>query len=208
MGQVLTLSEPALELMLYGSKTGIMNNYLQRQMQTIQPAFNEFSNRIYNTIQTSYNFINDKLTQYGLLNELHQNGVQALDNCYQELHSFTDLQNANFTMQRWVMAHPQVRQLYIDQNLDGYSNSYENVFGKNQGEQDYNYRRVMDGALESTDDHWVYKHYLEDILPGDKELDHYEKSIIRNTYGTIDHLLSTCNFDFTNPSPEHTKINR
>ena len=61
MGQVLTLSEPALELMLYGSKAGIMNNYLQRQMQNIQPAFNEFSNRIYNTIQTSYNFINDKL---------------------------------------------------------------------------------------------------------------------------------------------------
>ncbi len=208
MGQVLTLSEPALELMLYGSKAGIMNNYLQRQMQTIQPAFNEFSNRIYNTIQTSYNFINDKLTQYGLLNELQQNGVQALDNCYQELHSFTDLQNANFTMQRWIMTHPQVRQLYIDQNLDGYSNSYENVFGKNQGEQDYNYRRVMDGALESTDDRWVYKHYLDDILPGDKELDHYEKSIIRNTYDTIDHLLSTCNFDFTNSSPEHTKINR
>ena len=208
MGQVLTLSEPALELMLYGSKAGIMNNYLQRQMQNIQPAFNEFSNRIYNTIQTSYNFINDKLTQYGLLNELQQNGVQALDNHYQELHSFTDLQNANFTMQRWVMAHPQVRQLYIDQNLDGYSNSYENVFGKNQGEQDYNYRRVMDGALESTDDRWVYKHYLDDILPGDKDLDHYEKSIIRNTYDTIAHVLATCNFDFTNPSPEHTKINR
>lgn len=208
MGMVLSISEPALDMVLYGSKAGVLNNYLMRQMQSLTPAFNDFSARIYNSIQSSYNFINDKLTQYGLMNQLEAQGVQALDNYYQELTSFTQLQEANLTMQRWVMAHPQVRQLYLDQNLDGYSGTYQNVFGKDVGEQDYNYRRAMDGALESTDDHWVVKHYLDELLPGDKEPQHYEKVKIRHTYDAIDHILSTCKFDFTLKSDEPVKINR
>lgn len=208
MGMVLSISEPALDMVLYGSKAGVLNNYLMRQMQSLAPAFNDFSTRIYNSIQSSYNFINDKLTQYGLMNQLEAQGIQALDNYYQDLTSFTQLQEANLTMQRWVMAHPQVRQLYLDQNLDGYSGSYQNVFGKDVGEQDYNYRRAMDGALESTDDRWVVKHYLDELLPGDKELQHYEKTKIRHTYDTIDHILSTCKFDFTLKSDEPVKINR
>lgn len=209
MGVVLSVSEPALDAYLYGgSNSGILNNYLANQMAQIQPAFNAFSQRIYDSIASSYNFINDKLVQYGILNQLQSQGLQALDNYYMTLSSFQDLQNANLTMQRWVMAHPVVRQLYLDQNIDGYSNSYQNVFGKDVGENDYNYRRIMDGALVDGDDCWVVKYYLDDLMPGDREPNHYEKTQVRNTYDTIDHFLATCKFDFTSTSEEPPKINR
>lgn len=208
MGQVLRISEPALDHVLYGNKSDLMNNYLMQQMQQVRPAFNEFSQRIFQNLQTSYNFINDKLVQYGILNQLHSQGVQVVDNYYAELNSFTALQNANLTMQRWVMSHPEVRQLYIDQNLDGYSETYKNVFGKGVGEQDYNHRRVMDGVVQDNDNGWVIKHYIDDLLPGDKELTHYEKVQILHTYDAIDHILSTCKFDFTVNSETPPKINR
>lgn len=208
MGQVLRISEPALDLVLYGNKSDLMNNYLVQQLQQVRPAFNEFSQRIYQNLQNSYNFINDKMVQYGLLNQLQSQGVQVVDNYYAELNSFTAIQNANLTMQRWVMSHPEVRQLYLDQNLDGYSETYKNVFGKGVGEQDYNYRRVMDGVVQDNDNGWVIKHYIEDLMPGDKELDHYEKVQILHTYDAIDHILSSCKFDFTVNSEAPPKINR
>lgn len=202
------MSAPALDLVLYGNKSDLINNYLVQQMQQVKPAFNEFSNRIYQNLQNSYNFINDKLVQYGILNQLHQQGVQVVDNYYMELNSFTALQNANLTMQRWVMSHPEIRQLYVDQNLDGYSETYKNVFGKGVGEDDYNYRRVMDSVVQDTDNGFVIRHYIEDLLPGDKELNHYEKVQILHTYDAIDHILSSCKFDFTVKSEEPIKINR
>lgn len=208
MGMVINVSEPALDLMLYGNKSNILNNYLTQQMQRVQPTFNEFSNRIYTALQNSYNFVNDKMIQYGILNQLNQQGVQVQDDYFRELLSFQDLQQANLTMQRWVMSHPQLRQYYLDQNIDGYSDTYNNVFGKGVGEADYNYRRVMDGALiDNDDDTFTIKWYNEDLLEGDVPLNHYQQVRIRNTYDAIDHVLKTCKFDFTNVSEEPSKIN-
>lgn len=205
---VLNISEPGADLLMYGNKAPILTNYLMNQMQNIKPAFNEFSNKIYTSLQNSFNFVNDKMIQYGLMNQLANQGVQILDNYFVDLMSFQDLQNANVTMQRWVMAHPDIRQLYINQDIDGYSETYKNVFGKNTGENDYNYRRVMDGVLVDNEDGFVIRNYLEDLLPGDKELDHYEKVRVLHTYDTIDWILNSCKFDFTCKSDQPSKINR
>lgn len=208
MGMVLSLSEPSVDMLLYGDKSNFLAGYLTNQMQQIGPAFNEFSQRVYNSIQNSYNFITDKLTQYGIRNELSAAGVNVLDNQYMELLSWQALQQANPTMQRWIMSHPRVRQLYVDQNVDGYSDQYKNIYGKGVAEEDYNYRRVMTGVIQDSGKYSVVKHFFEDLLPGDRELDHYEKNIILNTYSAIDWVLDNTAFDFTCVSEEPTKINR
>lgn len=208
MGNVVRIPAPALDMVLYGNnQTSILNSYLTQQMQNIRPGFNEFSNRIFQSLQNTYNFVNDKLIQYGLMHQLQSQGVKVVDNYYMELNSFTALQTANPTMQRWVMSHPQVRQMYVDQNIDGYSGTYKNVFGKGVGEEDYNYRRVMDGVVQDTENGFIIKTYVDDLLPGDKELDHYEKVQILHTYDAIDHILSTCKFDFTVNSEDPIKRN-
>ena len=208
MGQVLNLSESALDMALYGNKAPILNNYLQQQMSQLQPAFNSFANRIYDSIQSSYNWINDRMVQYGILNQLSQAGVSAIDNYYTDCLSFQQLQDANTTMQRWIMCHPQLNQYYLDQNIDGYTGSYQNVFGKGVGEDSYNYRRLTDEVLIDKDDTWQVNYYLEDLLPGDKELNHYEKVKGLHTHDCIDWILETCQFDFTNVTNSTAKINK
>lgn len=209
MGQIINISEPGMDYLLYGDKGNIVSNYLIQQINTLPKVFNEFTERVYSNLNSSYNFINDKLTQYGILNDIKNNsGLNIVDNYYQELLTFTQLQQANLTMQRWVMAHPQVREMYIKQNIDGYSETYKNVFGKEVGEEDYNYRLVMDGVITSTDDHWVVKHYIDDLLPGDKELSHTEKTTILNTWEAVNHMLGTSDFDFTLKSDTPCKFNR
>ena len=136
MGQVITVSEAALPMVLYGDKSQVVGNYIMQQLGQMPQVFNEFSQRVYDSLLTSYNFINDKLTQYGIRNEIQNSGLQIVDNYYEDLMSFQRLQEANLTMQRWIMAHPQVRQMYVDQNLDGYSSTYKNISGKETGEED------------------------------------------------------------------------
>lgn len=208
MGIVLNISEPALDHVLYGDKSQVVGNYLAMQLQNLPPAFNDFTQRVYNSVQNTYNYVTDKLTQYGILNQLQQQGVQSVGNYYMQLDSFQQLQEANVTMQRWVMSHPELRQHYLDQNLDGYSEEYNNVFGNGIGVNDYNYRRVMDGVPVDYDDHFTVNYYLEDLMEGDRELDHYEKTLILHTYDTIDWLLRTEKFDFTVNTESPPKINK
>lgn len=208
MGQVLNISAPALDHVLYGDKSQVVANYLANQLQSLPPAFNDLSQRVYGAMQSSYNYVTDKLTQYGILNQLQEAGVQGVDNYYTGLYSFQQLQEANLTMQRWVMSHPDVRNLYLEQNIDGYSESYNNVFGNGVGVEDYNYRRVMDGVPVDHDSRFTVTHYLEDLLSGDRELDHHEKSLILHTYDTIDWLLKEGDFDFTVDSEAPPKINK
>lgn len=210
MGIVVNVSEPGLDYMLYGNKSELIGSYIANQMAAIQPGFNDFSRRVYQSLQNSYNFVTDKLTQYGIMNQIAQQGIMVTDNYYQELLTFQALQHANPVMQRWVMAHPVVRQMHLDQDIDGYSETYKNVFGKGVGEEDYNYRRVMDGVLTDDKDGETstVKFYLEDLMPGDKELDHYEKARVLHTWDAIDHILTTSQFDFTLTSEELVKRNR
>ena len=108
-----------------------------------------------------------------------------------------------------MLAHPTVRQLYLDQNLDGYSDTYKNVFGKDVGDKDYNYRRVYDGVLQDVaDGGWVVKNYHDELMPGDKLLDRFERNTILHTHDVIDWLLETSNWDFTHPGDNPVKINR
>lgn len=208
MGQVINVSEAGIDYVLYGDKSNIVSNYLYNQMQAIPQVFNDFGRKVYDGLVTSYNYVNDQLTKYGILNEIKNNGINIIDNYYSSIYNFTDLQNANVLMQRWIMANPNVRTLYLNQDIDGYSSTYQNTFGKDIGEADYNYRRVMNGVLAENDTSGYVKHYYEDLLPGDKELNHFEKIQVLDTWNCIDWLLETSSFDFTCKSKTPVTINR
>lgn len=208
MGIVVDVPQAGMDYVLYGDKSNLISGYLYNQLQALPKAFNAFSERVYNNLTTSYNFINDKLTQYGIMNQIQSNGVKIVDNYFEQLTTFQQLQNANLVMQRWVMANPQMKELYNNQNLDGYSDTFKNVSGKGVGESDYNYRMVMDGVVTPTDDGFIIKNYLEDHLLGDKELSTFEKTKILNTWDAIDWILETSKYDFTVKSESPVKMNK
>lgn len=209
MAVVTTIPEAGLGYRLYGDNTQVVSNFLERQLLQMPQAFTDFAQRVYSAVQNSYAYVNDTLTKFNIMARVDQSGT-AFQNHYEVLSTFEQLQNANPTMQRWVMSHPETRQLYLDQNLDGYSGQYHNVFGKGVGENDYNWRRVMDSVLvhpETSDDSYV-RRYHEDLIMGDTELNHRKKKVVLDTWNTMDLLLHEGDFDFTCKSQEPVKINR
>lgn len=210
MGIVVDIPEAGLDYVLYGNKNNILTSYLHNQIQQLPSSFNEFSNRIYNNLTQAYNFVNDRLLQYQIYNSLKSSNMVIVNNSLVEILSFTELQNANLTMQRWVMAHPEVRQMYVNNNVDGYSDTYKNVHGSSVESNHYDYRRVMTDVLRDSDGEysWSFTHYDDVLEIGDRELEHFEKVQIINTWQGIDWLLSTCKFDFTCKSEELVPINK
>lgn len=210
MGMVITMSEPTMNLALYGDRSGFLQNYLSNQLQQLGPNLNAFGQRIYDAMQTSYNFVTDQLVRYGLRSELQSSGISAVDNYYEPLLDWQALQNANATMQRWVMANPTVRQLYLDQNIDGYSGEYVDISGSGIADTDYNYRLVMSGVIQDVGDgdEYVIKHYFQDLLPGDRLLDHFEKEVILDSWAASEWLIENCKFDFTCKSETPVEINK
>ena len=78
-------------------------------------------------------------------------------------------------MQRWIMANPDVRKLYHEQRIDGYSDTYEDIHENSIGESHYDYRRVMNGIVVDNDDEeadygWSSVTYFEDLAEEDREL--------------------------------------
>jgi len=106
------------------------------------------------------------------------------------LESLEQLQAASPLMMRWAMSQPDLRALHIQQRCHGYGELYTTDFSPNQvGEEDYNWRRVMDGVVVMDEidgqSSWYSRQYAEDLLPGDRELDTFERLDIIRTWDII-----------------------
>ncbi len=110
-------------------------------------------------------------------------------------------QNASSTMQRWIMANPEIRTLYLKQRCDGYNETYINRYGDKIGEDHYDYRRVMDGiGVEQNNGDIVFTEYIEELHSGDRDLSLVEQTDIINSWNTTNLLLSLWKDDPTNPN--------
>ena len=202
MGMVINVPEGGVDYLLYGDKRGVITNYLYNQLQQLPQTLTDFGKTVYNNVLSSYNYMTDVFTQSNILNQITNQNVSIAGNYVQELNSFYALQSANITMQRYVMANPTIRQPYIDQNCQGYSETYVDLFKGQVGAEHYDYRRVTDGMLMSTPEGWQVSYYDERLEVGDRELDFNDKAKILATWDAMDWMVENCKFDFTNSNGE------
>lgn len=107
------------------------------------------------------------------------------DSYMKHLCSVEELQTAPIIMQRYLMAQPDIRSLYHKGHCDGYSDTYVDMEPGLVGEQHYDYRRVMDGVVEETETGWGWTEYFEDLIPGDAELDDFDRGMILRSWDQL-----------------------
>lgn len=113
--------------------------------------------------------------------------------------SLVGLQTANPYMQRWIMAQPELRQRYLNQEVEGYGESYTNLHGNAVGERHYDYRRVMDGMGTIDEEGLHYTTYHEAIAEGERELTVFEKVDILRTWNAVQKYLDEGEDDPSSP---------
>lgn len=203
-----TIPQGALDYVMYGDNSSVVSNYLQTQMQSMHRFINPITDKIYNAMQASYDYVNNQIVKSGIMNSLRTQGVAVNNDYFSILKTVHDLSSANVTMQRWVMANPIVKKHYLEQNLDGYSDSYTNVFGKDIGENDYNYRMVMSGVVVDTDEYTGYSMYYDQPYPGDRKISYEEKMTVLATWDHMEQILNSSNIDFTHQTNSQARINK
>lgn len=112
------------------------------------------------------------------------------------------IQQAGQKMQRWIMACPEVRQMFHRQQCDGYSNSYVDVAPDSVGKEHYDWRRVNTGIVVETPDdpdyEWSNMCYLDESAD-DVELSLQEKMDVLSTWDIIKTMMVPGKEDPTSP---------
>ena len=157
---------------------------------------------------TAQSFFNQAASLYTMISS--SDAVQALrnltvkaENAWQSntisyLNNLEQIQCAPLVMQRYLMAQPDVRKMYLNGEVSGYGESYENLHGDGVGVQHYDWRRVMDGIATINDDSVQFTQYVEDTRD-DAELTVFEKVDILRTWNVLQAELSAGEQDPTSP---------
>ena len=189
----------AFDALVFGHTSPDTLNYLRNQSSMFETTLSEHGKRLMTKAREAVEFFNGSNAIDFARRVLTSSKVSSNIEYVKYLSSLEEMQKASNTMQRWVMANPNVRQMYFDQKLDGYYESFINIHGTDIKDTHYDYRRVMDGVIQITDDDYYYTEYFEDLLPGDRDLTFKEQIDIIHTWSNMDLILALGKDDPTSP---------
>lgn len=104
------------------------------------------------------------------------------------------LQTANYRMQRYLAAFPLYREKAQRQLADCFSETYYDAHPGDIGVDHYDYRRVMDGMFRTEkgsdgEDLIIREVYYEQLIEGDRDLDHSEQQDILDSWDVMQRLM-------------------
>lgn len=199
------ISPEAHDLMIYGDNSQSQVDYLQMQMQMMGSYMGDTQNRLMDIASNSYNYALNLVDNYDLMNELHQTGMVQMPNEFSVLNTLESIQNANPLMMRYIMAEPMVRAMWQNGELYGYGDNYNNFtapMSTGVGNEDYDYRRVMDGMFvmdPGIEDTYYREHFHEALMEGDRQLTLAEKLCVMETWDNMRAMIADSDIDFTKP---------
>lgn len=127
-------------------------NYLQSVRENYQ-------NRLATGARDFYGSIVERVTgyDYDKLKYMAQAVVRTVDNMWmddviQPLYEIGHYQHAPQQMVRWLMAEPNIRQLYHNGEAEGYGERYVDANPGMIGEDHHDWQVVMDGVVEEDED--------------------------------------------------------
>lgn len=179
-----------------GSEMFSMLAYQEKHPDTVafvRSQFENISNTLTDAGRMFYHGLRDSFERANSSDAMRRArlAMQKVKNVFQpdivtSMFDLVEIQAAQFQMQRWIMAMPQLRQMYHEQRVDGYSESYIDMAPGQVGEDHYDYRRVMHGMVQDDPENdWKATFYLDEILPGDRELNFDEQIDILNTWDVV-----------------------
>ena len=107
------------------------------------------------------------------------------------LGTMAQLQNAGLTMQRWLMANPNLRGTWQKGRCDGYSDTYVDMEPGAIGANHTDYCKVMNGMMQTNEEGHCYSvTYFDAIVDGREELQLDQKIDIQHGWDWSDYYLA------------------
>ncbi len=174
-------------------------NWLNQRSEALMSTVSATTQNWFNKARTFYTSISESDAIQALRNLSVKADVSWKGNNIHMCNSIEMVQTANPIMQRYIMAEPRLRDMYLNQSVEGYAGSYENHHGDALGVAHYDYRRVTDGIVMIQDEHAIVNEFYELIPDTDKELDIFQKADVIRTWNMVNRALDTAEMDPTSP---------
>lgn len=191
MAMVLTGGHDTYSALMYGmpdpNVTNFIQQYNQYAPQTLLPAAHQF----FDQMKQNYRSFDENLTLRS-----SKAAIRKMANLWQidgivPLETMERMQQASPTMQRWIMACPEIRQEYHAQRCDGYSGSYIDYEPFATRESHYDYRCATNGIyLPDKNQNLVATTWIEELYPGDSVLSFHDQMDIEQTWHYARMLLA------------------
>lgn len=185
----------AFDALVYGEQHPGTVDYLRSQIPNVTGTLTEAARKFYDSARATFEHFNSNAAINFARTAIQQltggTGVDVARVVY--LSELEQQRNASVYMQRFLMANPVVRARYLDQRLDGYSDSYINFHGLDVGWKHYDFQVVKDGLMEIDEEgnaHWT--EYFLDPREGDRHLTLGEKVDIVDSWSAQNVLLAIC----------------
>ena len=185
----------AYRALVFGPQNQSNQNFFDSQVASVINAGNEFGQAFANRVlEIRETFNNSAAVQLAKAALNRTRGIFS-PNVVKTLTEVQDMQIAKSVMQRWMMANPVARELYNHQRCDGFSDSYVDMQPGKIGENHYDYRRVMDGMVQMSEDGFFIDMYAEQILPEDEDFDFDEQRQVLRTWMNLEHAIALAHKD-------------
>ncbi len=168
----------AFDALAYGvDRPPETTSFFQQEINNISNTLSDAGRGFFSNVRTLYDNINSSEAMRIARNALQTAASLFKPDTILPLISAVNFQTAGLVMQRYIMANPMVRAAFQSQRIDGYSDTYQDMYPGTIGDNHYDYRRVMDSVVQIDDktDDWCVKYFPDDLVVGDKELSHDEK---------------------------------
>ena len=158
--RVINGGDLASNALLYGTPDPSLIEYLQTNVSRVMEATKGAINTFTTGVQNMYNRFNNSAAINAAKALLYSSG-SSINESTIEYYSM-DNYHPNLYMQRYIMAYPEVSNLYKQNMIDGFSDTYFNIEPDTYKEDRSEYMQVMDGVLQEDKDHNVYVKYYSD----------------------------------------------
>lgn len=174
-------------------------SWMQERSRNLMSTVSSTTQNWFNQAKTFYQTISESDALQALRNLTAKADVSWMGNNIHFCNSIEQIQAANPINQRYIMAEPRLREMYLNQSVEGYAGSYENFHGNAIGMAHYDYRRVTDGMVMVNDEHIEWNDVYENVPVEDRELSLFEKADIIRTWNLVNRALDEHEMDPTSP---------
>lgn len=135
----------AFNAVAFGPQNPKNEEYFRREMESMSQMTGVFSDAF---VQKAFSIFDlyhgaDAIAKgRAAMNQV--SGLAAV-NTYRRIDKISDFQTAGPVMQRVIMANTMIREMYHQQRIDGFSDTYVDPDPGRSGENHYEWRRIMDG---------------------------------------------------------------
>lgn len=180
----------AFDQMMYAPKLRDNIEFLQNRSATITQNLTEAGRNFFQGARETWNdFFGEGAAR--LARAVTRNVASLWEtNVVRLLETIGHMQNAPLVMQRGIMSDPFIKDMYLRQKIDGYSDTYVNRYGDAQGHDNYDYRRVNDGmVLEREDGGYEAWTYFEELENPEDELYFDQQVDMHHSIGNIVRMI-------------------